>query len=806
MSDFNTAITTQGALDPYKRVKYSLGLVLGVDEFDQEQTYLMARDHLHQRGLHGYGTVCGLQVSMEADSPPEVLVSPGLAVNPKGQTIRVPLAQCAKLNDWLATHETAVSDHLAEDNTLSLTVVLCYRECETDLVPVPGGPCRLQDDSMAASRIADDFELSFRFADDLPAQLEEEVVRRFGALLQRIEITHEAAIFTTADELADLVRALPEEPTETPDTSPLYVDAADSCAILNTAFIVWVTEVRPTLLANSSNCAGGEPDEGCVILARLDMTLTAGGEVDGDVTIVDEMRPILLHSRLLQEWLMCGRSAGQSELSHTFATLSAPNETTIRAWLHHPRPLSLPTSAVRIMVNETAVSLTSITRSIPNTNIFDLVLDGVTLSNDDRVIVQFGLENISESGGGTGNLAEIGDDLDYSFLDRNNNIITAFLAVVGIPRLDDLADVAAAEPTNGDIIVWNNATGEWQNQRHRHSLDDLTTVNAPAPNDRDLLTFDTVSKRWIPDTLSLDGLADVAAPAPDKGQLLSWQVTDEFPSGAWQPVDPPSGGTGPHSHTLNALTDVAAPSPATGQVLTWNGSAWIPQTNTATGGNFVIAPAGHYEIVGAGIFGLEGEPLFPPYNELEAVGNGEGQYLLRFPTYQKPEGAFTYIVKGTIVEPDLRELIDFDPFDPNHPATSPAVFQVVAFLDEGILIWITQPTLFGSLIEAAVTGQIDVKEFDNMLRFRPVPRRFMVEISYYESKIGGGGIRRVNINTATEDELRAVPRIGPTLAANIVAERERSGAFTSVDDLTRVSGIGGASIEDVRPFLTISRR
>ena len=229
-----------------------------------------------------------------------------------------------------------------------------------------------------------------------------------------------------------------------------------------------------------------------------------------------------------------------------------------------------------------------------------------------------------------------------------------------------------------------------------------------------MLTFDTVSRRWIPDTLSLDGLADVAAPAPDNGQLLSWQVTDEFPSGAWQPVDPPSGGTGPHSHTLNALTDVAAPSPATGQVLTWNGSAWIPQTNTATGGNFVVAPAGHYEIVGAGIFGLEGEPLFPPYNELEAVGNGEGQYLLRFPTYQKPEGDFTYIVKGTIVEPDLRELIDFDPFDPNHPATSPAVFQVVAFLDEGILIWITQPTLFGSLIEAAVTGQIDVKEFDNM--------------------------------------------------------------------------------------------
>ena len=806
MSDFNTAITTQGALDPYKRVKYSLGLVLGVDEFDQEQTYLMARDHLHQRGLHGYGTVCGLQVSMEEGSPPEVLVSPGLAVNPKGQTIRVPLAQCAKLNDWLANHETAVSDHLNEDNTLSLTVVLCYRECETDLVPVPGGPCRLQDDSMAASRIADDFELSFRFADELPAQLEEEVVRRFGALLQRIEITHEAATFTTADELADLVRALPEEPPETPDTSPLYVDAADSCAILNTAFIVWVTEVRPTLLADGSNCAGGEPDEGCVILARLDMTLTAGGEVDGDVTIVDEMRPILLHSRLLQEWLMCGRNAGQNELSHTFATLSAPNETTIRAWLHHPRPLSLPTAAVRVMVNETAVSLSSITRSIPNTNIFDLALDGVSLSNDDSVVVQFGLENMSETGSGTGNLAEIADDLDYTFLDRDSNIVTAYLVVVGIPRLDDLADVAAATPTNGDIIVWNNAAGEWQNQRHRHSLDDLTTVEAPAPNDRDLLTFDAVSRRWIPDTLSLDGLADVSAPAPDKGQLLSWQVTDALPDGAWQPVDPPSGDTGPHSHTLNALTDVAAPSPATGQVLTWNGSAWVPQTNTATNGNFVVARTGYYEIIGAGFFGLEGEPLAPPYNNLAATFVNEGQYLLTFPEYKRPNGEFAYIVKGTIVEPDLPKLIDFDPFDPGHPATSPAVFQVVEFRDDGILIWITQPTLLGSLIAAALQGQIEAKEFENLLRFRPVMRQFMVEISFYVPENRGNFIRRVDINTATEEELRSVPRIGPSLAANIVAERETSGTFSSVDDLTRVTGIGASSIEDIRPFLTISRR
>ena len=42
-------------LDPDKRVKYSLGLVLGVDEFEQEQHYLLGRGRQHNRALHGYG-------------------------------------------------------------------------------------------------------------------------------------------------------------------------------------------------------------------------------------------------------------------------------------------------------------------------------------------------------------------------------------------------------------------------------------------------------------------------------------------------------------------------------------------------------------------------------------------------------------------------------------------------------------------------------------------------------------------------------------------------------------------------------
>src|SRR5512134_1723905 len=97
------ASPSKTALDPTKHVKFNLVMVLGVDDFDQEFTYLSHRDQWLARDLIGYGTVCGLQVTVETDSRgPRVLVSPGVAVNPQGQLIRVTLAQCAYVNDWLA--------------------------------------------------------------------------------------------------------------------------------------------------------------------------------------------------------------------------------------------------------------------------------------------------------------------------------------------------------------------------------------------------------------------------------------------------------------------------------------------------------------------------------------------------------------------------------------------------------------------------------------------------------------------------------------------------------------------------------
>lgn len=62
----------------------------------------------------------------------------------------------------------------------------------------------------------------------------------------------------------------------------------------------------------------------------------------------------------------------------------------------------------------------------------------------------------------------------------------------------------------------------------------------------------------------------------------------------------------------------------------------------------------------------------------------------------------------------------------------------------------------------------------------------------------GKGSLVVNINTATQDELESIPRIGPTLAAQIIAGRP----YENVDKLIRISGIGPSSLEGMRPFIT----
>jgi competence protein ComEA len=60
----------------------------------------------------------------------------------------------------------------------------------------------------------------------------------------------------------------------------------------------------------------------------------------------------------------------------------------------------------------------------------------------------------------------------------------------------------------------------------------------------------------------------------------------------------------------------------------------------------------------------------------------------------------------------------------------------------------------------------------------------------------------VDINSADERELQALPGIGPALAARIIAFRETNGPFDSVDDLADISGVTPHIIDAILPYAT----
>ena len=61
----------------------------------------------------------------------------------------------------------------------------------------------------------------------------------------------------------------------------------------------------------------------------------------------------------------------------------------------------------------------------------------------------------------------------------------------------------------------------------------------------------------------------------------------------------------------------------------------------------------------------------------------------------------------------------------------------------------------------------------------------------------------IDINTASAPALEAIPGIGSSKAAAIVADREEQGLFVSVEDLDRVQGIGPATVEKMREFVAV---
>ena len=66
--------------------------------------------------------------------------------------------------------------------------------------------------------------------------------------------------------------------------------------------------------------------------------------------------------------------------------------------------------------------------------------------------------------------------------------------------------------------------------------------------------------------------------------------------------------------------------------------------------------------------------------------------------------------------------------------------------------------------------------------------------------------QKININTASVDELQKLPRIGDSVAQRIVDFRKKNGPFQKIEEIMKVKGIGEKTFEQIKDKITVGNK
>lgn len=116
-----------------------------------------------------------------------------------------------------------------------------------------------------------------------------------------------------------------------------------------------------------------------------------------------------------------------------------------------------------------------------------------------------------------------------------------------------------------------------------------------------------------------------------------------------------------------------------------------------------------------------------------------------------------------------------------------------------LLILVSTGTLFVGILIGTFIGRITDKNpnylYQEKLHSETIP---VYTYPFLTNETG-----KINVNTASAVELTDLPGIGKETAARIIEYRENYGKFFSLDELTKVKGIGENTVEKLKPYATV---